>query len=1203
MLHPGDRSSSPATVGDPDPIGGARSHEEKAVSQYQPTENYGLTPDVVDLVGLLRQRSATLAVQRAFTFLVDGEQQREHLNYAQLDARARAIAAYLQSRGLAGERALLLYPSGQQFIAAFFGCLYAGVVAVPAYPPRRNRNLERIRSIVGDCKPRICLTTDDVLARVEPVLSEAPDLAALEWKCTRELGDAEAAAWIDPAIGPATLAFLQYTSGSTGAPKGVMVSHGNLLHNTKLISRSYQARPDGEGVTWLPLYHDMGLIGGILQPIYFGRPTSVMTPTHFLQKPLRWLRALSDTGASISGGPNFAYDLCVERVTDAEKRSLDLSQWEIAFNGAEPVRAETIERFTRAFALCGFRPEAFYPCYGLAEATLMVTGGDKWLAPPIRSLDAAQLGAGIARPADDGAAGSLRLVSSGHSAPDQEVVIAEPETLEPLPEGSVGEVWVRGPSVAQGYWGRPDATAETFAARLADGRGPFMRTGDLGCFLAGDDGKQELFVTGRLKDLVILRGVNHYPQDLERTVELAHDDLPLGAGAAFAVGSGGAERLVIVQEAGRNRDADFEGVCAAIRGALGKGHEVAPHEVVLVKPNSIPKTSSGKIQRHACRQAYEAGELEVVAVGRSDGSVEVLRERRRRDTADRSGGPQATPEAPRGDKQAAGPIDAADVVERVMRVVRGVAQERAAGLTLETDIAGMGLDSLERMEIVALLEREFGGRFSEEAILSMETCRDVVEQVRRNLLGEPDGGLTPPPGSPPAPAPNGHAAAPSAASSSSRAIEPGDYVFAQSPEYRRLRQTMEAVAASGLKNPYFTQHEGVTSDTATIGGRKYVNFSSYNYLGMSAEPAVIDAAQQALEQFGASTSASRVVSGEKTIHRELERGIADFLGAEESVVMASGHCTNESVIGHLFGPGDLILHDALVHNSILQGCKLSGALRRAFPHNDAAACAALLERYRGEYRRVLVVIEGVYSMDGDYADVRPFVELKERHKAYLMVDEAHSIGVMGATGRGMGEHWGIDPARVDLWMGTISKALGSCGGYIAAKREVVEYLKYTAPTFVFSGGVSPANTAAGLAALRLLDAEPERVARLHRNSRLMLSLVQEAGFNTGPASGTPIVPVITGDSRRALALSTAMFQRGVNVQPILHPAVEEAATRLRFFVTSAHSEEQIRHAVACLIDARAEVEAALRSQGPSGIAPLPRGEAMMAASTGAPAPV
>jgi 8-amino-7-oxononanoate synthase/acyl carrier protein len=1120
-------------------------------------QRYGLTHQTTDLVGLLRLRATALPRQRAFTFLVDGEAQRQHLNYEQLDTRARAIAAYLQSRGLAGERALLLYPSGLEFIAAFFGCLYAGVVAVPAYPPRRNRNMQRIQSIVGDAEPKICLTTEDVFQRVEPLLGELPDLAAIGWQCTRDIQNDAADDWRDPQVSPDTLAFLQYTSGSTGTPKGVMLSHGNLLHNTAIISAAFRPSYLSSGVTWLPLYHDMGLIGGIIQPIYFGRPTTVMTPTHFLQQPVRWLRAISDTGALISGGPNFAYELCVERVTEEEKDTLDLSQWELAFNGAEPVRAETIDRFSAAFARCGFRREAFYPCYGLAEATLMVAGGDKHLAPPVRSFDGTRLNDGRAIAAAEGTPGSVRLVGSGASLLEQEIVIANPETLAECLPGHVGEVWVSGPSIAQGYWRRPEATVETFQARLADGRGPFLRTGDLGSIVEG-----ELFLNGRLKDLIILRGVNHYPQDLELSTEKAHPDLRPAAGAAFAVGGDGAEKLVVVQEVVRKRDIDFAAVCAAVRKELAVLHDVSPQAVVLIKPNSIPKTSSGKIQRHACRDAYLAGELAIVAEGKQDGSVHVA-ERRRRATEDAaevidSASVAAAPAAVRTALPSI-PVAGNDVFERVLKIVRAVGQDRATNLSLDTDIAGLGLDSLERMEIVAHLEQEFGGRFSEDAILAMETVGDVVHQVRVSLLGEGDDALA-----------RGPAEIPEA-----------DYVFAKSPEYRRLAESFRRTADAGLKNPYFTRHEGVTTDTTVVGGKTYINFCSYNYLGMCGDEVVHEAAREAIDRFGTSTSASRVVSGEKTIHVELERAIAEFVGAEDAVVMPGGHATNETVIGHLFGPGDLILHDALAHNSIVQGCKLSGALRRAFPHNDWAACEELLARYRRDHRRVLVVVEGVYSMDGDYCDLPRFVEVKERHKAYLMVDEAHSIGTMGATGRGMCEFQGVDPRRIDILMGTISKALGSCGGYIAGTSELVQYLKYTAPGFVFTGGISPANTGAGLAALRRLEADPDRVTRLHSNSALFLELARREGFNTGAAGGTAIVPIITGNSLLALRLSQMLFERGVNVQPILHPAVEEAAARLRFFITSAHSEAQIRRTVALLVEASAEA-----AKHPVGIGPV-----------------
>jgi 8-amino-7-oxononanoate synthase len=344
---------------------------------------------------------------------------------------------------------------------------------------------------------------------------------------------------------------------------------------------------------------------------------------------------------------------------------------------------------------------------------------------------------------------------------------------------------------------------------------------------------------------------------------------------------------------------------------------------------------------------------------------------------------------------------------------------------------------------------------------------------------------------------------------------------------------------------------------------------------MSGDPAVGQAAKEAIDRFGTSVSASRLVSGEKTIHRELEREIADFVGTDDAIVYVGGHSTNETTIGHLFGPGDLILHDALAHNSIIQGAILSGARRRPFPHNDWKAVDELLEEVRHDYRRVLVVVEGVYSMDGDYPDLPKFLEVKERHKAIMMVDEAHSIGTMGATGRGIAEHFGVTAREGDLWMGTLSKSFGSCGGYIAGCKEVIEYLKYTAPGFVYSVGISPSNAAAALAALRLLKQQPERVAQLKDRSRLFLELAREHGLNTGMSKDSPVVPVIIGNSLHALQLSRRLFERGINVQPILYPAVEEEAARLRFFITSTHTEAQIRQSVEAVAEEAARINPAL----------------------------
>jgi myxalamid-type polyketide synthase MxaB len=390
--------------------------------------------------------------------------------------------------------------------------------------------------------------------------------------------------------------------------------------------------------------------------------------------------------------------------------------------------------------------------------------------------------------------------------------------------------------------------------------------------------------------------------------------------------------------------------------------------------------------------------------------------------------------------------------------------------------------------------------------------------------------------------------------------------FSQFPELVQLKRTLSQFELFGLRNPYFAPHETVTRDTSVIEGRRLVNFASFNYVGMSGDPVVSQAAKEAIDRFGTSVSASRLVSGEKTLHGELERELAAFLNAEAAIVMVAGHGTNESVIGHLFGPGDLILHDELAHNSIIQGAILSGAMRRPFPHNDGQALEKMLVRMRRAYKRVLVALEGVYSMDGDYPDLPRFVEIKNRHKALLFIDEAHSLGTMGRTGRGITEHYGVDARQVELLMGTLSKSLGSCGGYIASSPDLVTYLKYTTPGFVFSVGMPPAAAGAALGALRLLQAEPQRVAACQARSRLFLALAKEAGLDTGTSNDTPVVPVITGNSAQAMLLSQAMFRRGVNVQPIVHPAVEEAKARLRFFITSIHTEDQIRTTVAALAE-------------------------------------
>ncbi len=566
------------------------------------------------LVDILRWRASRQPDKLAYTYLVDGMSQEVNLTYGDLDRKARAIGADLQKQGMQGERALLLYPPGLDYIASFFGCLYAGVVAVPAYPPRLNRPVPRIQAIVADARPAVALTTTSILENIESRFEHTPDLAVLSWRDTGQLPAGLEDDWQTPDIASDSLAFLQYTSGSTSNPKGVMLSHGNLIHNLSIINHGFQIAEDGVGVFWLPSYHDMGLIGGILEPMYAGKPSILMSPVSFLQRPLRWLEAITRYRGTISGAPNFAYDLCVNKIRPEEREELDLSTWQTAFCGAEPIRAETLDRFADTFAPYGFRREAFYPCYGLAEGTLLVSGGEGAGIPVVHTVRRDDLMNNRVVPAAEEGEGSQQLVGSGGSLPGQSIRIVDPGTSLPCAPDEIGEIWVSGPSVAQGYWDRPEETQSAFRAYLADkGTGPFLRTGDLGFMQEG-----ELFVTGRLKDLIIIRGRNYYPQDIEQTVADSHPALETSAGAAFSIDSGENERLVVVHELVReHRNADGDEVIAAVRRAIAEQHDLQVQAVVLLKPHSIPMTSSGKVKRHACRSGFLDGTLEARAEWRA----------------------------------------------------------------------------------------------------------------------------------------------------------------------------------------------------------------------------------------------------------------------------------------------------------------------------------------------------------------------------------------------------------------------------------------------------------------------------------------------------------------------------------------------------------------------------------------------------------
>jgi acyl transferase domain-containing protein/acyl-CoA synthetase (AMP-forming)/AMP-acid ligase II/pimeloyl-ACP methyl ester carboxylesterase/acyl carrier protein len=561
------------------------------------------------LIDRLQEQESRQPHKRAFTFLADGETEIDSLTYQQLNHQAKAIASVLQSHYAAGQRALLLYQPGLDFITAFLGCLYAGVIAVPVYPPRANRSLDRLSAIVADAEASFALTTEAIKNQVADKFAHNHITKKIKLIATDSFKPNLAQNWQSPDLTTDSLAFLQYTSGSTGKPKGVMVSHGNIMANSATINYCFQNQPDHTAVAWLPPYHDMGLIGCIIQPMYVGLSMYLMAPVTFLQRPYRWLKAISKYRGVTNGGPNFAYDLCVDRITPEQKATLDLSCWELAFSGAEPVRAETIARFSEYFRECGFRSQAFYPCYGMAESTLMITGGDKHSEPVQASFDGKKIEQNQAV-ASSGGELKITLVGSGSNIPGQSIVIANSDTLNSCPDGEIGEIWAKSDSVAQGYWNRPELSTQSFNAVLTDTQeGGWLRTGDLGFLQNG-----ELFVTGRLKDLIIIHGRNYYPQDIELTVDNAHEAIRLGNIAVFAVEVAGKEQLVITPEIKRThlRKLNVQEVTQAIKQAVAQNHDLQIHAIALLKTGSIPKTSSGKIQRHACKAAYLAGSLDTI---------------------------------------------------------------------------------------------------------------------------------------------------------------------------------------------------------------------------------------------------------------------------------------------------------------------------------------------------------------------------------------------------------------------------------------------------------------------------------------------------------------------------------------------------------------------------------------------------------------
>lgn len=1163
-------------------------------------------------------------------YFVHGPRSIQTVSRGEVITRARLIAVALGRCTQRGERVVVALPQSLEFIDTFLGCLLSGRVAVPCNLPRgRNpQSIARLKRIVKDAQASLLITSDDVLEMLNAraaVGSESSGTRRPQFTGFDQLvelaGQDGSADVSDNALpGADDLAFLQYTSGATGAPKGVVVTHGNLAANERAMQHALGHTAQSLLVSWLPFFHDMGLVCGLLQPLYVGFPAVLMSPALFLKHPELWLQAVTDYRATTIGGPNFAFDYCADRITDEQRARLDLRSLTVAFNGSEPVRAATLERFARRFEPVGFQRSVFFPCYGLAEATLIVSGG-----APGRDWITCQA------PSEQ-ESGSLarQHVGCGQIAQDTEVRIVDRETRLPLPAGEVGEIWVRGSSVARGYWNQAEPTERTFCATLATEppQGPYLRTGDLG-FLS--DG--QLFITGRCKDMLIVRGRNIDPLDIEQLFLEVTGTGRINSVAAVSIEEDDREQLYLLVEASSDarkaiRDAGRPGALApldelthAIHQSLVARLDVPLRGIAFVRPGRLPRTTSGKLARQACREmlSQEGPDLLYVARipdadGKLHGTVlELLKMHLR--------------EAQRSATDATNPAQAKQQLDDAAAIPSSLAMPEPTHLTsVQQDLpwpfdpsqrlSAAGLDSLARTSLFTDLEKQLGvtiaGQFREHdptwgeliAVLQQESRDTNDTKTVAAIHGHEQVDLNSDDSKPAGRDPAGHNQ-PRAADTASRALrfdsaethrplacgnargaepDPGlvcplpQSVDGQNASFSDFEQRMtrDLLAKTRDFSPWLNQFDAsghkryllpvlenrggralVGADQA-YGQREVMLYCSADYLGLAHDPRLKLAATRAVIDQGCNVASVPLVAGSTEVHRMLEEQLADWLGKEACVLFPTGQSANSATIAALCSERDSIVVDNQVHCSVLEGVRLSRAHWRTFLHNDAKSLAEVLTQVRqvNPERGVLVIVEGVYGIDGDVANLAELIEVARRFEARVMVDDAHGIGVIGENGRGSVDAQQVTD-QVDILMGSLSKSLGSFGGFVLASREVIDYLRFFAKSISFAVGMPAINAAVALEALKVIREEPQRVAELQRKARLLRDELLTRGFRDVQASQSSIMSIEVGSEDRLREISRLLFERGVWAEPLPFPAVPRGRERVRFRVRYVHTDADL----------------------------------------------
>ncbi|KAG7382078.1 hypothetical protein PHYPSEUDO_005344 [Phytophthora pseudosyringae] len=1131
------------------------------------------------VVAELKRRAAsdTWRHRIVYTFLDDAGREAVNLSFEDVDRAARKVAAALQrdARAAKGDRVMLCFPPGLDFALAFWGCLYAGVVGIPVYPPYPGtlaKDLPKFNRLVEDSGAAVVLTNTTYhlaskMATVKGYFSSDRTSwpAKLKWITSDSLPDSLVAQYDDEdalSLTPNDVAFFQYSSGSTSAPKAVMISHGNLRAQLKTWE---SIEPTDTMVSWLPSYHDMGLVGFIITPCVTAARCVSMSPISFIKDPALWMRTASKYKATHVCAPNFGYALAARKTSDKQAAEMDLSSLKQTICAAEPIRRESLEAFTTKFSASGFDPNTFNCGYGLAEVTLVCTGQEPPQKPTLldvnkRILETQRKVAVVSTKKGKQPAANevMQLVGCGKAMPTFGVAVVDPDTKQRLDELQVGEVWVQGPSVAIGYWNRPDYTEEMFRAQLAgekNSKNTYLRTGDMGFLRKG-----ELFVTGRLKDLIIIRGRNVCPQDVEASVEHAHDNIRPGCTAAFSIEKGDEEALVVVVEVKNGSSQQtLEEICREIIKTVLSEHQLKCEAIVLLRQKTIPKTTSGKIQRSASKAHFLDGTLTkpLFEYRAKAGKTLVSTPAAAKPVEEKAAIAKDT--KPSGDLKTPDEILAwlLEHVAQEMEMPTAIGDSEAsegpdvvativnpAEIDPNTPWAMFGMDSVAIVGLSSDLGEFLSCIVSPSAFFQYDTPFKLANApglASGDLAGGEEGD-------------NQGGVGSIQTATTVEEIDSSCFEIENFPEVQGLFGQMKEFESAGLRVPFL--------ETLTPEKRRMTNFNTYNYLGNASNLEVAAASKAAIEEYGTTMSSSPIV-GQTQLNVDLEKALCTFFNAEASILFVGGWVSNVTTIDALVSKGDLILCDALNHDSCVNGQRLSGATILPFPHNDTKALERMLSKLRTKYRRVLIVIEGVYSMDGDIPDVHEMIRIKKKYKALLFIDEAHSFGTMGATGRGICEHFNVDQKDIDVRMGTMSKALGSVGGFILGSQTLTKYLKHCAGGFVFSVGLAPACGSAALKSVQLMTEGPSRTLTLQERSKHFYDLCKEHKIPMGENTfrGAPVVVVMIGSTIATAKASEFLGQHNINVKPIVYPAVEEGKCRLRFFISALHTPKQLKDTV------------------------------------------